>query len=91
MSMLSRQEIPLERPGYRVDGQVAELFFPYGEIPDFSSPDRIALALVLTHDGEVLYTLPDRVISCLRLRSAGQLPLGAVTSSAASRSAPCTY
>jgi hypothetical protein len=65
MGVLSRQEIPLARPGYRVDGQVVELFFPYSEIPDLSSPDRIALALVLTHDGEVLYTLPDRVISCV--------------------------
>lgn len=65
MGVLSRQEIPLARPGYTVDGQVVELFFPYGEIPDLSSPDRIALALVLTHDGEVLYTLPDRVLSCV--------------------------
>lgn len=65
LSVLARQEIPLARPGYRVDGQVVELFFPYGEIPYLSSPDRIALALVLTHDGEVLYTLPDRVISCV--------------------------
>lgn len=65
MSVLSRQEIPLDRPSYRVDGQVAELFIPYGEIPSFSSPDRIALALVLTHDGEVLYTLPDRPMSCV--------------------------
>jgi hypothetical protein len=63
--VLSRQEIPLARPRYRVDGQVVELFFPYGEIPSFSSPDRIALALVLTHDGELLYTLPDRVLSCV--------------------------
>ncbi|HEX2643854.1 MAG TPA: hypothetical protein VHU81_12750, partial [Thermoanaerobaculia bacterium] len=65
MSVLSRQELPVARPGYSVDGQVTEWFFPYDEIPDFSSPDRIALALVLTHDGEVLYTLPDRVLSCV--------------------------
>jgi hypothetical protein len=65
MSLLSRQEIPLARPAYRVDGQVIEIFFPYDEIPDLSPTDRIALALVLTHDGEVLYTLPDRVISCV--------------------------
>jgi len=65
MSLLSRQEIPLARPAYRVDGQVTEIFFPYDEIPDISPTDRIALALVLTHDGEVLYTLPDRVISCV--------------------------
>lgn len=65
MSVLSRQEIPLARPGYRVDGQVVELFFPYGEILHNSSPDRLALALVLTHDGEVLYTLPNRVLSCV--------------------------
>ena len=64
-NVLSRQEIPLARPGYRLDGQVVELFFPYDGIPSFSSPDRIALALVLTHDGELLYTLPDRVISCV--------------------------
>lgn len=63
--VLSRQEIPLARPGYSMDGQVVELFFPYSDIPSFSSPDRIALALVLTHDGEVLYSLPDRVISCV--------------------------
>lgn len=62
MDVLSRQEIPLARPGYRVDGQVVELFFPYGDILHL---DRIALALVLTHDGEVLYALPDRVISCV--------------------------
>jgi len=61
---LSRQEIPLDRPVYRVDGQVVELFFPYGDILHLPSPDRIALALVLTHDGEVLYTLPSRVMSC---------------------------
>lgn len=65
MGVQSRQEIPLARPGYTVDGQVVELFFPYGEIPGLSSSDRIALALVLTHDGEVLYTLPDRVLSCV--------------------------
>jgi hypothetical protein len=65
MDVLSRQEIPLARPGYRVDGQVVELFFPYGETLHLSSPDRISLALVLTHDGEVLYTLPSRVISCV--------------------------
>ncbi|HEX2225197.1 MAG TPA: hypothetical protein VHN15_13435 [Thermoanaerobaculia bacterium] len=65
MTMLTRREIPLARPSYRLDGQVVELFFPYGEIPDLSSPGRIALALVLTHDGEVLYTLPDRVMSCV--------------------------
>ena len=62
---LSRQEIPLDRPAYDIDGQVVELFFPYDEIPDFSYPDKLALALVLTHDGEVLYSLPDRVISCV--------------------------
>jgi hypothetical protein len=65
MTMLTRREIPLARPSYRVDGQVVELFFPYGEIPDLSAPDRVALALVLTHDGEVVYTLPDRVMSCV--------------------------
>ena len=65
MGVLSRQEIPLARPGYRVDGQVVELFFPYGEILHPSSPDRIALALVLTHDGDVLYSLPSRVMSCV--------------------------
>jgi hypothetical protein len=64
MGVLSRQEIPLARPVDRVDGQVVELFFPYGDILRLSSPDRIALALVLTHDGEVLYTLPSRVMSC---------------------------
>jgi len=64
MGVLSRREIPLARPVYRVDGQVVELFFPYGDIPDFSLPDRIALALVLSHDGEILYTLPSRVMSC---------------------------
>jgi hypothetical protein len=62
--MLDRQEFPLARPGYRLDGQVVELFFPYSEIPGFGSTDRLALALVLTHDGTVVYTLPDRVISC---------------------------
>ena len=65
ISVLSRQEIPLARPVYRVDGQVVELFFPYDDIPNLSSPDRIALALVLTHDGDVLYTLPSRVMSCV--------------------------
>jgi uncharacterized coiled-coil protein SlyX len=64
ISMLSRQEIPLARPSYRVDGQVVELFFPYGDILHLSSPDRIALALVLTHDGDVFYTFPSRVMSC---------------------------
>jgi len=63
--MLDRQEFPLARPGYRLDGQVVELFFPYDQIPGFGSTDRLALALVLTHDGTVLYTLPDRVISCV--------------------------
>ena len=62
--ILARQELPLARPGYRLDGQVVELFFPYSEIPGFGSTDRLALALVLTHDGTVVYTLPDRVISC---------------------------
>jgi hypothetical protein len=65
MRLLSRQEIPLARPAYKVDGQVMEIFFPYDEIPDLTPTDRIALALVLTHDGEVLYTLPDRPISCV--------------------------
>ncbi len=65
MRLLSRQEIPLARPAYRVDGQVAEIFVPYDEIPGLSPTDRTALALVLTHDGEVLYTLPDRVFSCV--------------------------
>ncbi len=65
MGSLSRQEIPLARPGFSVDGQVAELFFPYGEIPQLNSQDRIAVAFVLTHDGEVLYSLPDRVINCV--------------------------
>lgn len=62
--LLDRQEIPLSRPAYTVDGQVVELFFPYGDIPDFWDVERLALALVLTHDGSVVYTLPDRVISC---------------------------
>ena len=62
--LLDRHEIPLGRPGYRVDGQVVELFFPYDEIPGLDYVDRIALALVLTHDGTVLYTLPDRVMTC---------------------------
>jgi hypothetical protein len=62
--LLDRQEFPLARPGYRLDGQVVELFFPYDEISGFGTTDRLALALVLTHDGTVLYTLPDRVISC---------------------------
>lgn len=62
---LTRQEIPLARPEYEVDGQVIEIFFPYDEIPGLSPNDRTALALVLTHDGEVLYSLPDRPISCV--------------------------
>lgn len=62
--LLDRQEFPLSRPAYRVDGQVVELFFPYSDIPGFGSTERLALALVLTHDGTVVYTLPDRVISC---------------------------
>ena len=65
IGILSRQEIPLARPVYRVDGQVVELFFPYDDILHVSWPDRVALALVLTHDGEVLYTLPSRVLSCV--------------------------
>jgi hypothetical protein len=65
LEVLSRQEIPLARPSYSVDGRVVELFFPYGDIPHFSSSDRLALSLVLTHDGEVLYSLPDRVVSCV--------------------------
>lgn len=63
--ILDRQEVPLAQPEYRVDGQVVEMFFPYAEIPGFGSTERLALALVLTHDGTVLYTLPDRVISCV--------------------------
>ncbi len=63
--MLARQEFPLFQPTYRTDGQVVELFFPYDEIPGLGSSDRLALALVLTHDGTVLYTLPDRVLSCV--------------------------
>lgn len=59
-----RQEFTLARPVYRLDGQVAELFIPYDEIPGFGSADRLALALVLTHDGTVLYSLPDRLVSC---------------------------
>lgn len=62
--LLDRQEFALGRPGYRLDGQVVELFFPYNEIPGFGSTDRLALALVLTHDGTLLYTLPDRVLTC---------------------------
>lgn len=63
--LLSRQEIRLARPAYRVDGQVLEIFFPYDEIPGLSATEKVAVALVLTHDGEVLYSLPDRVVSCV--------------------------
>lgn len=62
--VLDRQEFPLARPSYGLDGQVVELFFPYAEIPGFGATDRLALALVLTHDGTVLYSLPDRVLTC---------------------------
>jgi hypothetical protein len=65
MRVQSRQEIPLARPGYPVDGQVVELFFPYNDIPRLSLQNRLALALVLTHDGNVLYSLPDHVVSCV--------------------------
>lgn len=61
---LDRQELPLGRPSYRVDGKVVEMFFPYDEIPGLGSADRMALALVLTHDGTVLYSLPDQVMTC---------------------------
>jgi hypothetical protein len=63
LNQLTRLEYPLYRPVHRVDGQVLELFIPYAEIP-FPSTNRFALALVVTHDGELLYTLPDRVITC---------------------------
>ncbi|HMB54549.1 MAG TPA: hypothetical protein VKU40_14630 [Thermoanaerobaculia bacterium] len=64
VSNLVRLEYPLSRPGYRLDGQVAEIFIPYAEIPFPSRSERLALALVLLHEGSVIYTLPDQPISC---------------------------
>lgn len=65
VSNLVRLEYPLSRPGYRLDGQVAEIFIPYAEIPFPQRSERLALALVLLHEGSVIYTLPDQVISCV--------------------------
>ncbi|MCB1058392.1 MAG: hypothetical protein KDD11_23060 [Acidobacteria bacterium] len=64
LNHLVRVEYPLYRPLHRVDGQVVELFIPYNEIP-FPSTNRLAIALVLTHDGGPIYSLPDRVFNCL--------------------------
>lgn len=61
---LSRLELPLDRPAYELDGQVREFFIPYETIPFPSSTDKIAIALVLTHDGGPIYSLPDQVFSC---------------------------
>ncbi|HBL29481.1 MAG TPA: hypothetical protein DD490_21825 [Acidobacteria bacterium] len=63
LNHLARLEFPLYRPRHRIDGQVLEVFIPYAEIP-FPETYRLALALVVTHDGETLYSLPDRVIQC---------------------------
>lgn len=63
LNRLTRIEYPLYRPIHRIDGQVLELFIPYAEIP-FPSTNRLALALVVTHDGAPLYALSDRVINC---------------------------
>src|SRR6185295_13942007 len=61
----TRLEFPLSRPSYRLDGQVREMFIPYSEIPFPSGSGRLALALVVTHDGEIIYRLADRVLSCV--------------------------
>ena len=64
MNQLQRQEYFLGRPDYELDGQVREIFVPYAEMPFPSYGDRMALALVFTHDGQPLYSLADRVIHC---------------------------
>ncbi len=63
LNQLTRIEYPLDRPVHPVDGQVTEIFIPYAEIP-FSATRRLALALVMTHDGGPIYSLPDRVLNC---------------------------
>jgi len=65
LTHLARYEYPLSRPGYRLDGQVAEIFIPYDEIPFPARSDRIALALVLLHDGRAIYSLPSQPVSCV--------------------------
>ena len=61
----SRLEFPMSRPGYSSDGQVREIFIPYAEIPFLSATERVALAMVVTHDGGPMYVLSDQVISCV--------------------------
>ncbi len=62
MNTLTRLEYPLGRPTRRIDGQVLEIFLPYGEI--LPATNRLALALVITHDGGPIYALADRVMNC---------------------------
>jgi hypothetical protein len=62
-NQLVRYEFLLERPLYPVHGQVQEIFIPYGDIP-FPHTNRAALALVLTHDGRPVYSLPDKAFQC---------------------------
>lgn len=63
-NQLTRIEYFLDRPLYPVHGQVQEIFIPYGEIP-FPHTRRVALALVLTHDGGPIYSLTDKVLQCV--------------------------
>lgn len=65
MNQLGRYEYPLSRPLFPVDGQVQEIFIPYAEIPFPSRSERIAIAFVVTLGGRVVYSVPDRVMSCI--------------------------
>ncbi|MEM9554257.1 MAG: hypothetical protein AAGC60_08355 [Acidobacteriota bacterium] len=64
LNQLARLEIPVYRPRHVVDGQVLELFIPYDDIPFSPYGEPIAVAFVLTHDRQPLYSIPDQVIRC---------------------------
>ena len=60
-----RLEFPLSRPLYRLDAQVKEFFVPDPNVPYLEPPGPIAIAMVVTYDGQPIYALTDRVISCV--------------------------
>jgi hypothetical protein len=62
--LILRQKHRLGRLSASVDGLVRELFVPYTNLQLGSSSNQIGLAVTVFHDGELVASIPTRVMSC---------------------------
>jgi hypothetical protein len=59
-----RERHRIGRPAARLDGLVREIFVPYDALPLDRSSNQMGLAITVFHDGELIASVPTRVLEC---------------------------